>query len=123
MILFETLLYDNILPMGIGLVAGAATGVVLLLLNPDPCGDASYQEALTFAQEAVFLGRQAPTASESSDALTQWRRADAMWGVAIERLGEVRSCSEFYDPAQERLESYADNRQQVQQQILNLGEE
>lgn len=107
--------------MGIGLVAGAATGGVLLLLNPDFCGDASYQEALTFAEEAVFLGQQAP-ASEPSDAQTQWRRADVMWEVAIGRLEQVRACSEFFEPAQERLESYANNREQVQQRILELGE-
>ncbi|MEL7475816.1 MAG: hypothetical protein AAGJ55_06250, partial [Cyanobacteria bacterium J06555_12] len=92
------------------------------LFNPDLCGDASYQEALTFAEEAVFLGRQAPTAAEPSDALTQWRRADVMWDVAIGRLEQVRACSEFFDPAQERLESYANNREQVQQRILELSE-
>lgn len=108
--------------MGIGLVAGAATGGVLLLLNPDFCGDASYQEALTFAEEAVFLGRQAPNAPEPIDELTQWRRADVMWQVAIERLEKVRTCSDFFEPAQERLDTYANNREQVQQKILDLGE-
>ena len=107
--------------MAIGLVAGAAAGGLLLLSNPDPCNDDSYQDALGFASQAVLLGQQAPL-SEPSDALTQWRRADVMWEVAIERLEEVRSCSDFFEPAQQRMESYANNRQQVQQEILELGE-
>lgn len=106
--------------MGIGLVAGIATGGIVLFVA-DPCNDASYQQALQLATEAVVLGKQAPL-SDSSDALAQWQRAESLWEISLDRLGRVRACSEFFEPAQERLETYAQNRQLVQREIDRLNE-
>ena len=105
--------------MAIGLVLGATTGA-LFLSSSDPCNDDSYRQALTLATEAVEIGRQAPSAS-SADALGQWVYAEALWTQALTNLEEVQDCSEFIDEAQERLSSYANNRERVQQEIVKLS--
>ena len=102
-----------------GFAAGAAAGFLYLAFDPDLCNDASYQRALDLASNAVVLGQQAPL-SEPEDALAQWQRADSLWEISLDYLGEVRSCSDFYEPAQERLESYEANRAVVQNEIANL---
>ena len=114
------MLYENLVTAAIGLVLGATTGGVLLSFS-DRCNDSAYHHALSLATEAVEIGRQAPSASPT-DALGQWMQAEALWTQALTSLEEVEECSEFFDGTQERLSSYATNRELVQQEIVKLSD-
>lgn len=104
--------------MAIGLVAGILSGVAVGFAT-DPCNDASYRRALEQATQAVAIGKQAPNLNQT-EALIQWQQADLLWESALTHLARVRDCSDNRDGAQQRLESYARNRQLVQQEIAKL---
>jgi hypothetical protein len=101
------------------LLAGLIAGILLagaLGIGADRCGDRAYNTALQQAEQAVIYGKQAPKLSGTAEVAT-WTEAARSWDEAIENLEQVQVCSKNYYAAQERLATYADNREQIQERL------
>ncbi|WP_038025792.1 hypothetical protein [Synechococcus sp. PCC 7336] len=115
----RAMLYENVPLLAIGLVLGGAIGAVTVGAIA-PCESPAFGRALSRASEAVAIGQQAPQL-EPSEALREWRMAEQLWSEALADLALVRRCSQNYDAARERLDSYERYRQQVEREMAKLS--